>query len=250
MSYPQWDNATSYPVGSIVWFNNLLYQATQYHNPANFDPPNVEMGIDPFNPIFLTQRGWTIYATLPTGYSPSQFVPDTNLLIKQQDINDRYVYFGQYAPGPYGEGESSQRYAGSLNNPTTPCPADKCISMLSTSGPGGLTYGNTFNVTKTLVNPIKPPGYTYYIDGPLNPYPDPNTLYVWWEFTATYCFRRPVTLTCDCDGVIQNQTFTPTDDNYTTMSTPVEWYTPGNASATFNFVSYFGDVTYEIASND
>ena len=250
MAYPAWDNATSYPIGSIVTYNNLTYIATGYHDPANFDPPNVEMGTDPFNPIFLTQRGWTLYATLPTGYNPSQFVPDTNLLIKQQDINDRYVYLGQYAPGPYGEGESYQRYAGSLNNPTTPCPADKCISTIVTSGPGGFAYANTFNITKQLVNPIKPPGYTYYIDGPLNPYPDPNTLYVWWEFNATYCFRRPVTLTCDCDGVIQNQTFTPTDNNYTTMSTPVQWYTPGNASATFSFVSYFGDITYEIASND
>jgi hypothetical protein len=247
VSYPQWDSAVSYPVGSIVWFNNLLYQATQYHDPASSLAPNVEMGTDPFNPIFLTQRSWTLYATLPTGYNPSQFVPDTNLLIKQQDINDRYVLFGQYAPGPYGEGESSQRYAGSSNNPTTPCPADKCISMVAASGG---VYGNLFAVTKTLVNPVKPPGYTYYIDGPLNPYPDPNTLCVWWEFNATYCFRRPVVLTCDCDGVIQNQTFTPTDDNYTTMSTPVEWYTPGNASVTFSFVGYFGDVTYDIAPND
>jgi hypothetical protein len=248
MSYPQWDNATSYPVGSIVWFNNLLYQATGYHDTASTLAPNVEMGTDPFNPIFLSQRSWTLYATLPTGYSPSQFAPDTNILIKQQDINDRYVFFGQYAPSPYGFGESSQLYAGSSNNPTTPCPADKCISMLATGS--GFTYANTFNITKQLVNPVKPPGYTYYISGPYNPYPDPNTLYVWWEFNATYCFRRPVVLTCECDGVIQNQTFTPTDDNYTTMATPVEWYTPGNASATFSFVSGFGDVTYDIAPND
>lgn len=248
MSYPQWDNATSYPVGSIVWFNNLLYQATGYHDPASTLAPNVEMGTDPFNPIFLSQRSWTLYATLPTGYSPSQFIPTTSILIKQQDINDRYVFFGQYAPSPYGYGESSQRYAGSSNNPTTPCPADKCISMLVTGS--GLTYGDGFNVTKILVNPVKPPGYTYYISGPYNPYPDPNTLYVWWEFASTYCFRRPVVLTCECDGVIQNQTFTPTDDNYTTMATPVEWYTPGNASATFSFVSGFGDVTYDIAPND
>jgi len=206
------------------------------------------MGTDPFNPIFLSQRSWTLYATLPTGYAPSQFIPTTSILIKQQDINDRYVFYGQYAPSPYGYGESSQRYAGSSNNPTTPCPADKCISMLVTGS--GLTYGDGFNVTKILVNPVKPPGYTYYIDGPYNPYPNPNTLYVWWEFASTYCFRRPVVLTCECDGVIQNQTFTPTDDNYTTMATPVEWYTPGNASATFSFVSNFGDVTYDIAPND
>lgn len=248
MSYPTWSSAVSYSVGSIVWYNNLLYQATQYHDPASTLAPNIETGSDPLNPIFLTQRSWTLYAILPTGYLASEFVPDSNLLIKQQDINDRYVYFGEYAPSPYGEGESLQRYAGSPNNPTTPCPANQCISMVTTAS--GNTYANFFNVTKLLVNPIKPTGYTYYIDGPLNTYPTPNTLYVWWEFSATYCFRRDVVITCECDGVVQNQTFTPTDDNYTTGSTPVEWYTPGNASVTFSFVSSYGDVTYEVAPND
>lgn len=247
MAYPEWESGISYPVGSIVTYNDLTYEATQYHDPANFDPPNVEMGTDPVNPIFETQRGWTIYAATALPY----YFAKNNVLIKHQDNNDDYVYFGQYAPGPYiNDAQSIQYFAGSPNNPTTPCPADKCITMVE-----GPAYQDGFAIVRELINPIKPAGYTYYISGPSN-YPSPDTLYVWWGAASTYCFRRQVTLTCavsDLDGniTIENKSFTPSDDNYNLVySTGIEWCTPGNVSTTFSFVGYHGFVSYDIEGND
>lgn len=251
MVYAQWNDTTSYPVNTIVVYNGLLYQATAYHNTSSTDAPNVEMGTIPFDTFFGSQRAWTLYAT-PNGYGTSQFVPGTSVLKNHQDPNDDYTLSGEFAPGIYGndQGISNQYYAGSTNNPTTPCPANQCVLTINTQGPGGLAYNSTFGITKTLINPVKPSGYTYYINGPLNTYPDPNTLHVWWEFTAPYCFRRPVIFSADVDGTINTRTLTPTDDNYTNFTTPIEWYTPSNSSVTFNFIFSIGYVTFDIDPND
>jgi len=249
MAYPEWESGTSYPVGSIVSYNNLEYIATQYHDPANFDPPNVEMGTDPYNPIFLTQRGWTIHATLPAGYSPTPYALGTNLLIRQVDVNDWYDgYNAQYAPSPYNDATSLQVYAGSLNNPTIPCPANQCILMVT----NGVYTNSPGQFTRILLNPVKPPGYTYYINGPMKPDGETNVLHHWWQFPSTYMFCRSVTFQCEEDGVPVSKTINPTDDNYTNMTTPLEWYTPSNSDFTLNFLYSGGDIgnNYDIAPND
>jgi hypothetical protein len=259
MFYPTWDNATSYPVGSIVSFNGLLYEATFYHNPASTLEPNVEMGAHPTDPIFLTQRSWIIYGALPAGYSPSPFVLAPHILIRQVDFNEHYDLSAQFAPGPYGDdqGISKQEYAGSINYPTTPCPAAKCVVSLSHLG--GPIYGTNFQLVKTLYNPVLAPSGTYYIDGPSNPEGETNTLYVWWGIQSPNCFRRSVKLFADTgevDGsgnpIIEEQTFTPTDNTYSVgPATPIEWFAPGNQSVTFS--SLPGPAllnAFEIAGND
>lgn len=244
MAYPEWESGTSYPIGSIVAYNNLTYIATGYHDPANFDPPNVEMGTDPFNPIFLTQRGWTIYATLPTGYSPSAYILSTAILTRKLDFNDDYVFGGQFAPGPYGDdqGISKQEYAGSVNNPTTPCPASKCDVNLNDIR--GSLYGSNgqFLFDGELINPVLSPSGLYYIDGPLNPDGESNTLYVWWCNQSPSRFRRSIKIYAIIgyddvtgDPIIDEKTIVPNDDNYNVgFSTGImNWRAPGNESAQF-----------------
>lgn len=257
MAYPAWDDATSYPVGSIVTFNNLTYIATSYHNPASTEAPNVEMGTDPYNPIFESQRAWTIYATLPPGYQPSQFGLSPHILIKKIDYQDDYVYFGQYAPGPYGndQGYSTQHFAGSPNNPSTPCPAAKCL--VSIYAASGHIYGTSFQLVKTLFNPVLAPSGTYYIDGPAKPDGETNTLYVWWGIQSPSCFRRSVKLFCITindlyEPVMLEETFTPTDNDYNVgSSTPIEWFAPGNQSVTFTSTHGLDlQNAYEVAEND
>jgi len=255
MSYTVWNNVTSYPVNTIVSFNELLYIATFYHDPASTAAPNVETGLHPSNPgLFGLQRSWTLYSTLPTGYSASDFVPDVNILTKPVDVNDQYFFLGATVPGIYGndQGIAQDYYQGTSNNPTTPCPANKCILMVT----NGLVYGNAFQEIRSIMNPVIGPG-GYYIDGPTN-YPAIDTLYVWWGIQAAYGFRRSVTLYCDTidasgNPLLQTQTFTPTDDNYNVgPSTAIAWYAPGNQSTTFT--SYSGVFTlysaYEIDAND
>jgi hypothetical protein len=190
---------------------------------------------------------------LPTGYSASVFVPDVNILTKPIDPNDQYYSVGNIVPGIYGndQGFSRDYYPGTPNAPTTPCPANKCILMV-TDGP---VYGITFQELRTITNPVLGPG-GYYIDGPTN-YPATDTLYVWWGIQAAYGFRRNVTLYCDTfdsssNPILQTQTFTPTDDNYNVaQATPIEWYAPGNQSVTFT--GYIGLTlypAYEIDGND
>jgi hypothetical protein len=255
MPYPVWDNSTSYPVNTIVSFNGLLYIATFYHNPASNSPPNVETGLHPSNPgLFGLQRSWTLYSTLPTGYSASDYVPDVNILTKPVDVNDQYNFLGATVPGIYGndQGIAQDYYPGTPNATTTPCPANKCILMVT----NGLVYGNSFQEIRSIMNPVLGPS-GYYIDGPTN-YPAIDTLYVWWGIQAAYGFRRTVTLYCDTidssgNPLLQTKTFTPTDDNYNVgPSTPIGWYAPGNESTTFT--SYSGVFTlhsaYEIDAND
>jgi hypothetical protein len=258
MFYPQWNNTTSYPVGAVVVYNGLLYQATYYHNPSSTAAPNVEMGTDPSDPTFYgSQRAWTPYATLPAGGGPSPFVPTTNILTRQIDPSDDYNLGGEFAPGVYGndQGYSRQEYAGSYNNPTTPCPANECILMIGSNA--SLIYGNSFQLIKELLNPYKPAGSSYYVSGPMNAPGTVNTLYVWWGIQAAYCFRRSVKLYCeteDASGNVSmvNSTFTPTDDNYNVgPSTPIQWFAPGNESVIFS--SYNGFTlqnAFEIAPND
>lgn len=258
MSYPQWDNSTSYPVGSIVWFNGLLYEATLYHNPASTLEPNVEMGAHPTQPIFLTQRSWTIYGVLPTGYSQSPFVLAPRILIRQVDPQDHYVLNAQFAPGPYGDdqGISKQEYAGSPNNPTTPCPAAKCVATLEHLA--GSIYGTQFGLIKTLYNPVLAPSGTYYIDGPDKPVGESNTLYVWWSVSSPSVFRRSVKLYCATvddyyDPVMLEETFVPTDNDYNVgMATPIEWFAPGNQSVSFSSNHPILDLqnAFEIEGND
>jgi len=65
-------------------------------------------------------------------------------------------------------------------------------------------------------------------------------------------FRRSVTFQCEEDGVPVSKTITPTDDNYTNMDTPLQWYDPSNSDFTLNFL-YSGGVlgnNYDIAPND
>jgi len=257
MFYPAWDSGTSYAVGSIVSFNGLLYIATFYHDPASTAAPNVETGLHPSNPgLFGLQRSWTLYSTLPTGYLDSVFVPDRNILTKPVDFNDQYSIDGATVPGIYGndQGVAQDYYIGTPNNPSSPCPANQCISMVATSN--GLVYGNSFQEIRSIMNPVMGPS-GYYIDGPTN-YPAIDTLYVWWGIQAAYGFRRSVTLYCDTidasgNPLLQTQTFTPTDDNYNVgPSTAIAWYAPGNQSTTFT--SYSGVFTlysaYEIDAND
>ena len=255
MPYPVWNNVTSYPIGSIVSFNNLLYIATAYHNPASTTAPNVEMGTDPSFPIFGSQRSWTLYSTLPTGYLDSVFVPDRNILTKPVDFNDQYSLDGADVPGIYGNqyGIAKDYYIGTPNNPTIPCPANQCISMVATSS--GPIYSSGYQEIRTIINPVLGPG-GYYIDGPSN-YPSTDTLYVWWGIQAAHAFRRNVTLYCDTfdstpSPILQTQTFTPTDDNYNVgAATAIGWYAPGNQSVTVT--GYIGFTLYsafEIAVND
>lgn len=256
MAYPAWDSGTSYAVGSIVSFNGLLYIATFYHDPANTDAPNVETGLHPSQPaLFGLQRSWTIYSTLPTGYSASNFLPDVNILTKPIDPNDQYNFLGATVPGIYGndQGIAQDYYPGTPNAPTSPCPVNKCILMVTTTN--GPVYGNGFQEIKTIFNPVLGPG-GYYIAGPTND-PDPDTLYVWWGIQATYGFRRSVTLYCDTfddspSPILLTQTFTPTDDNYNVgPATPIEWYAPGNESMTFTgYISFTLYSAYEIDGND
>jgi hypothetical protein len=258
MFYPQWNNTTSYPVNSIVVYNGLLYQATYYHNPASTAEPNVEMGTDPYDPTFFgSQRAWTLYATLPAGGGPTPFVPTTNILVRQVDPNDQYSLMGQYAPGVYGndQGYSTQEYAGSVNNPTIPCPADKCVVAVSSNASG--IYGNAFQLVKELVNPYKPAGSSYYISGGLNPPGTLNTLYVWWGIQAAFCFRRSVKLYCETTDALGNtsivdNTFVPSDNEYNVgLSTPIQWFEPGNQSVTFTSYSGFSlQNAFDIAPND
>ena len=256
MAYPAWDSGTSYPVNSIVSFNGLLYIATFYHDPANTDPPNVETGLHPSQPaLFGLQRSWTLYSTLPTGYSASAFVPDVNILTKPIDPNDQYNYIGATVPGIYGndQGVAQDYYTGTPNAPTSPCPANKCILM--TASTNGSVYGNGFQEIRAIINPVLGPG-GYYIDGPTND-PASDTLYVWWGIQAAYGFRRSVTLYCDTfdsspSPILKTQTFTPTDNNYNVgAATPIEWYAPGNESMTFTgYISFTLYSAYEIDGND
>ena len=241
MSYPTWDDATSYPINSIVWFNNLLYQATFYHDPANTDKPNVEMGLHPYDPAFYgSQRGWVIYGVLPPGYSPSPIVLSAFRLIKKIDPYDDYT-IGSVDTGPYGEGISEQHFSGSINNPTIPCPANQCGPVLEHLS--GSIYGASFGFMYELVNPVLAPSGDYYINGPLNEPGEPNTLYVWWSVRSPSLFRRSVKLFAELGTdefghlIIGEQTFTPTDDTYNVgASTPIQWYAPGNQSVTFTSI--------------
>jgi hypothetical protein len=215
------------------------------------------MGAHPTEPIFLTQRSWTIYGVLPTGYSPSPFVLGPAILIRQVDPNEHYVLNAQFAPGPYGDdqGISKQEYAGSINYPTTPCPAAKCVASLSRLA--GAIYGTSFQLVKTLYNPVLAPSGTYYIDGPDNPEGETNSLYVWWATQSPSCFRRSVKLFCGTfdefyDPLMLEETFTPTDNTYSVgAATPIEWFAPGNQSVIFSSTRPMSlENAFDIAGND
>lgn len=267
MFYPTWDNATSYPVGSIVSFNGLLYLATLYHNPASTTEPNVEMGTNPSAPVFFgSQRSWTIYGALPPGYSPSPFILTTAILTRKLDPNDDYDFGGQFAPGIYGDdqGISKQEYAGSVNNPTTPCPASKCDVNLNDIR--GSIYGSNAQYIYELFNPVLSSTGDYYINGPLNPDGETNTLYVWWATQSPSRFRRSITINAQTgydeftfEPINETETFVPDDNTYSVGGSydMRRWIAPGNQSATFvsmampgvSFVPVLLNA-YEIAPND
>lgn len=221
MSYPAWDSATSYAQGSIVTYNGQTYQATNFHDPGNNDPPNVEFGPGPYptpNPVYGSLRAWTIWAELPTGYYQSAYSPVFFVLSRPFDPLDNYSGIAAEA-NPYGGdvlyyGQCVDHATGSINNPTIPCPAEKCGIQLSTGGGG--VYGPMGENLYALTDPILytfPSGQTVYIDGPGTP-GVPRDLYIWLTFQGTYLFRRTFTIECELDGVVQSATVTPTDYNY------------------------------------
>jgi hypothetical protein len=269
MSYPAWNSATSYPLGSIVTFNGQVYKATYFHDPANNDPPNVEFGPGPYPvPAYGSLRGWIIWAELPAGYTESMFTPIFFLLSIPYDPADRYA-FSATEPNPYGGGalyggRCEHAYTGTTNNPSTPCPVGKCGVQLSTLSS---LYGDGFYF-EYLVNPVlytnPATGQTSYINGTFIPGTS-NQLHGWVWFRATYCFRRTFTVECEVDGVMESRTATPTDYNYLQdpygvphlqpPSPPGVWdtpyFAPGTQSVQFTVInSYNNPIITEVENND
>lgn len=263
MAYPAWDSGTSYAVGSIVSFNNLLYLATFYHNPANTDAPNVAVEPHPSNPaLFGSQRSWTIYSTLPTGYTASPFYIYTRELIVPLEPNDRYFRFNE-VQGIYGndQGKSLEELTGTATTVINPCPANKCVTTLNRGN--GPIYGTDFYYSIQLFNPVLDPTGTYYIDGPDNVPGGNNLLYIWWRTSSPSVFRRPVTIhvieALDASGnpIVTTKTFTPTDNTYNTGlygSTMRQWVAPGNQDVLLTSgevgLPYFYEPVYDVDGND
>jgi hypothetical protein len=260
MAYPAWDSGTSYAVGSIVSFNNLLYLATFYHNPANTDAPNVAVEPHPSNPaLFGSQRSWTIYSTLPTGYSESPFFLSFRALTSPVEEDDRY-FRSNVVPAIYYEGTSQEELAGTALVVNNPCPASQCVVALYRGN--GFIYGAEGFYAYELTNPILAPSGTYYISGPGATGPgEINTLHVWYRTSSPSMFRRNVTLYAKTgedgsgDPIITSNTFTPTDNTYRNADGQlIYWYAPGNEDTTFTAVwPYSPELVlnaYNIAPND
>jgi hypothetical protein len=259
MFYPAWDNATSYPVNSIVSFNGLLYIATFYHDPASTVAPNVETGLHPVYPaLFGLQRSWTLYSTLPTGYTASPFSLSYRVLISPVEENDRYFRFNE-VPGIYNEGISREELTGTFTNVNSPCPLDKCVvSIDHVSGP---IYGTSFSYAYTLFNPVLAPSGTYYQNGPDNAPGGTNTLYIWWRTSSPSVFQRSVTIYAETgidpsgNPVITQTTFVPSDNTYNNgAGAMLFWYAPGNQDAIFTSgeigMPVFIEAAYDVAPND
>lgn len=191
MSYPTWNNATTYLVDSIVYFEGILYQATLYHNPSNTEPPNVEMR--EVDPLFGPQRGWTIYCgPQPSGSFGGRQQATMTATKQPYDPDDDWtlamVSNNKYQPSPYGVGFSNTIYQGTNNNPTTPCPKGDCQVYFD----NGAVYDGSVNHYEftILVNPVlvtMPDGRTFYTNGPEA---ETNTSFVFFFHDAGWAYKR------------------------------------------------------------